>query len=259
MVVFTVQPHRVARVLAALLLFASFAGAEHKQELVIAAAANLTDAFQSLGPKFEAETGVHPVFSFASTAQLTQQIENFAPFDVFAAADAAHMDEVDRKGLLLPGSRAVFAQGVVALWIPPGSKASVKRIQDLTGPEVRVIAIAKPELAPYGDAAIHALKSLGIWEQIKSRAVYAENINMAKQYGASGNADAVFTAYALVLHAGGTVVPVDPALYPPIDQTAGILASSAHPDAARRFEAFLLRGAGRAVLDQFGYKLAPKR
>lgn len=245
--------------MAVLVLLASFAGAQHKQELVIAAAANLTDAFRRLGPKFEAETGIHPVFSFASTAQLTQQIENSAPFDVFAAADAAHMDELERKGLLLPGSRAVFAQGVVALWIPPGSKAPIKRIEDLTGPEVRVIAIAKPELAPYGDAAIHALKRLGIWEQIKPRAVYAENINMAKQYGASGNADAVFTAYALVLHAGGTVVPVDPALYPPIDQTAGILASSENADAARKFVAFLLRGAGREVLDQYGYRLSAKR
>ena len=244
---------------AVLVLLASFAGADHKQELVIAAAANLTDAFETLGPKFESETGIHPVFSFASTAQLTQQIEYSAPFDVFAAADAAHIDQLDRKGLLLPGSRAVFAQGVVALWIPPGSKAPVKRVEDLTAPQVRVIAIAKPELAPYGDAAIHALQSLGIWEQIKSRAVYAENINMARQYGASGNADAVFTAYALVLHAGGTVVPVDQSLYPPIDQTAGILASSEHPDAARKFVAFLLRGTGRAVLDQYGYRLAPKR
>ena len=245
--------------MAGLILLASLAGAQHKQELVIAAAANLTDAFQNLGPKFEAETGIHPVFSFASTAQLTQQIEYSAPFDVFAAADSVHIDELDRKGLLLPGSRAVFAQGVVALWIPPGSKVAVKRIEDLTAPDVRVIAIAKPELAPYGDAAIHALQSLGIWEQIKSRAVYAENINMAKQYGASGNADAVFTAYALVLHAGGTVVPVDPALYPPIDQTAGILATSGHPEAAKKFVAFLLRGTGRAVLDQYGYRLAAKR
>jgi len=248
-----------AGVIAVLVLLTSFARAQHKQELIIAAAANLTDAFQSLGPKFEAETGIHPVFSFASTAQLTQQIENSAPFDVFAAADSEHIYQLDRKGLLLPGSRAVFAQGVVALWIPPGSKVAIKRIEDLAAPEVRVIAIAKPELAPYGDAAIHALKSLGIWEAIKSRAVYAENINMAKQYGASGNADAVFTAYALVLRAGGTVIPVDPALYPPIDQTAGILASSEHPDAARRFVTFLLGGPGRAVLDQYGYRPATKR
>jgi len=258
--VFAVQVCRnTVRLVAAVVLLSSLARAGRNPELIIAAAANLTDAFQNLGPKFETETGIHPVFSFASTAQLTQQVAYSAPFDVIAAADSAHIDELDRKGLLVPGSRAVFAQGVVALWIPPGSKAPVKRIEDLTRPEVRVIAIAKPELAPYGDAAIHALQSLGIWEKIKSRAVYAENINMAKQYGVSGNADAVFTAYALLLHAGGTVVPVDPALYPPIDQTAGILASSTHPDAARKFVAFLLRGTGRAVLDQYGYRLTTRR
>src|SRR5579864_4906295 len=96
--------------------------AASKGEITVAAAANLVDVFGQIGPRFEAQTGIHPVFSFASTAQLTQQIENSAPFDVFAAADSAHMDELDRKGLLLPGNRTVFAQGVVALWIPPGSK-----------------------------------------------------------------------------------------------------------------------------------------
>jgi molybdate transport system substrate-binding protein len=254
MVVFTVQP----RLAAVAILLAWAASAQPKQEVVIAAAANLTDAFHKLGPRFEAETGIHPVFSFASTAQLTQQIEYSAPFDLIAAADSMHVDELDRKGLLLPGSRAVYAQGVVALWIPPGSKAQIRRIEELTRPDVRVIAIAKPELAPYGASAIDALQRLGIWDELKSRAVYAENINMAKQYGVSGNADAVFTAYALVLHAGGTVLPVDPALYPPIEQTLAILASAQHMAAAQKFAAFLLRGAGRAVLDEFGYRLARK-
>jgi molybdenum ABC transporter molybdate-binding protein len=203
-----------------------------------------------VGPKFEAETGICPVFSFASTAQLTQQIAYSAPFDVFAAADSAHMDELDRKGLLAPGSRAVFAQGVVALWIPPGSKAPVKRIEDLAGPEVRVIAIAKPELAPSGDAAIRALKSLGIWEQIKSR-----RLRRKYQHGEAvwrlGNADAVFTAYALVLHAGGTVVPGPCAIRRSIKPPAS--GQLEHPDAARKFVAFLLRGAEQGgALDQYG-------
>ena len=241
-----------------LLLLACAGIAQSKPEVVIAAAANLTDAFQKVGPQFEAETGIHAVFSFASTAQLTQQIEYSAPFDMIAAADSVHVDKLERKGLLVPGSRAVYAQGVVALWVPPGSKANIKRIEDLTRPDVRVIAIAKPELAPYGEAAVAALQRLGIWDELKSRAVYAENINMAKQYGVSGNADAVFTAYALVLHAGGTVLPVDPALYPPIDQTLAILAGAEHTAAARKFAAFLLRGGGRAVLDEFGYRLSRK-
>src|SRR5258706_9449693 len=125
-----------------------------RPEVPVAAAANLTEVFERLGPRFEAQTGIHPVFSFASTAQLAQQIENQAPFDVLAAADAAHVEALDRKGLLAPGSRAPFAIGVLALWLPPHSKAAVGGLEDLTSSEVRAIAIAKPTLAPYGQASI---------------------------------------------------------------------------------------------------------
>ena len=138
-------------------------------------------------------------------------------------------------------------------------KVSVKRIEDLTGPEVRIVAVAKPELAPYGEAAVAALKHSGIWERVKPKVVYAENINMARQYGASNNADAVFTSYSLVQGSGGNVIRVDPALYPPIDQSLGMLARSEHLDAARQFVNFLLRGNGRAVLTRFGYQLPAPR
>src|ERR1035441_3357925 len=118
-----------------------------KPRLTIAAASNLTEVAQVLGTRFEAATGIHAVFSFGSTAQLTQQIENGAPFDLFLAADAEHVQELDRKGLLSPGSRAAYAEGVLALWAPSAAVA-VNRIEDLTLPQVRVIAVAKPELAP---------------------------------------------------------------------------------------------------------------
>jgi molybdate transport system substrate-binding protein len=239
---------------AAVVLLASTAFAGQKTEIVVAAAANLTDVFQKIGPMFEAETGIHPIFSFASTAQLTHQIENAAPFDVFTAADAEHIDELDREHLLLPGSRAVYAQGILALWTPPG-KPAVKRLQDLTAPDVHVIAIANPKLAPYGEAAVAALKGLGIWDQVRPKVVYAENINMARQYGTSQNADAVFTAYALVQHASGAVLRVDPSLHPPIQQVLGIVARTSQPDAARKFADFLLRGSGRSVLRDYGYLL----
>ena len=91
--------------LAALLLVTGSPGQTPKREVTVAAAANLGDVFKELGPQFEAATGIHPVFSFASTAQLAQQIENSAPFDVFAAADVEHVEQLDKKGLLLPGSR----------------------------------------------------------------------------------------------------------------------------------------------------------
>jgi molybdate transport system substrate-binding protein len=229
-----------------------------KPEVTVAAASNLTDVFQRIGPRFEAETGVHPVFSFASTSQLALQIENLAPFDVFAAADSEHVEQLDRKGLLLPGSRTVYARGVLALWIPPGSAAHVSQIEDLSSTEVRVIAIAKPELAPYGQAAVDSLERLGIWEQVKPKVVFAENINMAKQYGSSNNADAVFTAQSLVLHEAGNVIRVDEKLHQPIDQQLGIVAKSEHPDAAKKFAAFLLGKEGREILATYGYQTPGK-
>lgn len=221
--------------------------------VTIAAAANLTDVFQRLGPAFEAATGIHPVFSFSSTAQLTQQIENSAPFDVFTAADSKHVDELDRKGLLLPGSRAVYARGILALWIPKGSKSQVNRIEDLVLPDVRFIAVAKPELAPYGEAAVDALTRAGIWKQVQPKIVYAENINVAKQYGLSNNADAVFTAYSLVLKESGRVLRVDEDLHQPIEQALGIIGNSKHLDEARKFVDFLLGAEGRNILSSNGY------
>jgi molybdate transport system substrate-binding protein len=224
-----------------------------KRTITVAAAANLTDVFQQLGPEFEAQTGIHPVFSFASTAQLARQIENSAPFDLFAAADSDHVAELDRQGLLVSGSRAVYARGVLALWIPASSKAAVNRLEDLTLPAVRVIAIAKPDLAPYGQAAIDTLQRLGIWEQVQPKIVYAENISMAKQYGKSNNADAVFTAYSLVQHESGKIIRVDESLHQPLSQELGILAKSTHQDDARKFVSFLLTGAGKSILAASGY------
>src|SRR5665213_4481612 len=98
-------------------------GQTAKREVTVGAAANLSTVFQEVGPQFEAATGIHPVFSFASTAQLAMQIEGGAPYDVFAAADVDHIDQLEKKGLLLAGSRAVYATGVLALWVPPGSRA----------------------------------------------------------------------------------------------------------------------------------------
>lgn len=230
-----------------------------KPTVTVGAAANLTDVFEHLGPQFEAETGIHPVFSFASTAQLARQIENSAPFDLFAAADSEHIAELERKGLLAPGSRAVYVRGVLALWIPQGTKATVNRIEDLTSPGVRVIAIAKPDLAPYGQAAVDALAKMGMWERVKPKVVYAENISMAKQYGKSNNADAVFTAYSLVLHETGKIIRVDENLHQPLNQELGIVAKSSHPDHARKFEAFLLTGSGKQILSSYGYQVPSSR
>ena len=173
--------------------------------------------------------------------------------EALAAADAVHVEALDRKGLLTPGSRASFAIGVLALWVPPHSKAAVSSLEDLASPEVHVIAVAKPALAPYGQASIDALTYAGVLEKVKPKIVYAENINMAKQYGMSGNADAVFTAYSLVLHEGGKVLQVDDRFHQPLVQELAIIAKSPHQDTARKFVDFLRGDSGRETLRSFGY------
>ncbi len=239
----------------ALLIIVAFcaAGGQRKSEITVAAAANLTEVAQALGSEFEARTKIHPVFSFGSTAQLTSQIENSGPFDVFLAADAEHVDKLDHEGLLEPGS-AVYAVGVLALWIPPSSILHVSKLEDLKSADVRVIALANPKLAPYGAAAVESLQRAGIWEAVRDKIVYAENISMAKQYGASKNADAVFTAYSLVFKEAGKVLPVAETLHQPIIQKLGIVAQSAHREEAQQFTRFVLGSSGRAVLARYGYK-----
>lgn len=133
-------PARLPLLFAALSLMLSACQQQHSKntendsEIIVAAAANLTDAFEELGPQFTQQTGIRVVFSFGSTADLAKQIENGAPFDVFAAADAAHVDTLEKEGLLTPGTRALYARGSLVVWIPSeatltltGSRISLAR------------------------------------------------------------------------------------------------------------------------------------
>src|ERR1019366_866047 len=123
-------------------------------KLTVAAAANLTDVFGEVGRAFKAKTGVDVIFSYGPTAALAQQIENGAPFDLFAAADTEHIDALISKGKLTGDSRAVYALGQLALWIPDGEPNGIRELRDLTKQQVRFVALAQPALAPYGQATI---------------------------------------------------------------------------------------------------------
>ncbi len=230
-------------------------GKSARREVTIAAASNLNQVFATLGPQFEAATGIHPIFSFASTAQLALQITNGGPYDVYVAADKQHVDALVKKHLLVPGSRTIYATGILALWIPPRRPVGIEKLEDLAKPGVKIIALAKPELAPYGDAARDTLRALGLWDQLQPKIVYADNISMAKQYGVTGNADAVFTAYSLVMKEKGKVIPVKDKLHLPIDQALGIVAASKHHPEARLFVDYLLKGRGREILANSGYRV----
>jgi len=240
---------------AAVFLASCRAPRANEAKLTVAAAANLTGVFSEVGRGFQAKTGVEVIFSYGSTAELATQIENSAPFDLFAAADTQHVDSLIAARKLVSDTRAVYALGQLALWIPEGGPNSLHELKDLAGPRFRFIAIAQPDLAPYGQATVDALQKLGLWEAVKPKLVYGTSISMAKQFAASGSADAAFTAYSLVLHDKGTVLTVDPHLYKPIEQALGIVAASPHLDQAQQFRSFLLGAEGRKILTASGYLL----
>ncbi|HEY0079042.1 MAG TPA: molybdate ABC transporter substrate-binding protein [Pyrinomonadaceae bacterium] len=223
-------------------------------EIVVAAAANLTDAFEALSKDFTAQTGVRVVYSFGATADLAKQIRNGAPFDVFASADERHVEELERANLLTEGTRSLYARGRLVLWTPPASRLHLTRLEDLAQPEVSKIAIAKPDIAPYGKAAIEALRALNLWEAIEPKVVYAQNVSQARQFAATGNADAAFLPRSLVKENDGQFVEVDERLHRPIDQAMAVVRASTKQDAARRFLQYVLSPAGQATLERYGYR-----
>jgi molybdate transport system substrate-binding protein len=225
-------------------------------ELDVAAAANLIDAFGDLALQFQKETGIHVVPSIGATADLSRQIENGAPFDVFAAADTEHVAGLEQKGLITPGTRSIYARGRLVLWVPPGAKIKVQQIEDLTGPHIERIAIAKPDLAPYGRAAVETLRAKGIWDKLQSKVVYGENVAQAKQFAATGNAEVAFVPLSLVFRDQGSRVEIDESLHSPIDQSIGVVKSSHRQETSKRFVDYVLSPKGQEILTQHGYTSA---
>lgn len=229
-------------------------GEKPSSEIVVAAAANLTDAFQELSRRFSDRTGIRVILSFGGTADLAKQVENGAPFDVFAAADSAHVEALEQKGLLTPGTRALYARGSLVLWFPAGSTINVVRVEDLQLKEVERIAIAKPDIAPYGQAAVETLRALKIWDQVEPKVVYGMNVSQVKQFVSSGNAEAGFLPRALVKPGEGKYIEIAEELHRPIEQALGVIKASDKQDAARRFADFVLSPEGQLILKEYGYK-----
>ena len=223
-------------------------------EILVAAAANLTDAFQELGKRFTDRTGIRVVLSFGGTADLAKQIENGAPFDVFAAADSVHVQALEQKGLITPGTRSLYARGSLVLWLPVGSTINVERLEDLDRKEIERIAIAKPDIAPYGQAAVETLRALKLWDQVEPKVVYGMNVSQVKQFVSSGNAEAGFLPRALVKPGEGKFIEVREELHQPIDQALGVIKASEKQEAARRFADFVLGPEGQLILKEYGYK-----
>ncbi|HKQ99389.1 MAG TPA: molybdate ABC transporter substrate-binding protein [Pyrinomonadaceae bacterium] len=221
---------------------------------MIAAAANLTDAFAEMAREFTARTGIRVTYSFGATADLARQIENGAPFDVFASADIEHVESLNSKGLLLPETSHIYARGRLVLWIPQGSALDIKSLEDLRGAQIERISIAKPDLAPYGRATIEALRALNLWAEVEKKVIYAQNVSQARQYAATGNAEVAFIPLALAKPNEGRVIEVDERLHQPINQAIAVIKDSRQTQAARQFVSFVLSPEGQALLERYGYK-----
>lgn len=227
-------------------------GAADDEPVIVAAASNLSAAFDELGRHFTARTGTRVTLSYGATGDLARQIENGAPFDVFAAADVSHIDELANKGLVRSDTRALYALGRVVLWTPQDS-VRLTRLEDLADSRITKIAVAKPETAPYGAAAIETLHALNIWSQVEPKIVYAENVTQAKQFAATKNADAAFIPRSLVKAGDGAVIEVDERLHRPIEQALGVVTASKKLQAAQAFVDFVLSEEGQSLLEKFGY------
>ncbi len=196
------------------------------------------------------------MLSFGGTADLAKQIENGAPFDVFAAADVAHVSALAEKGLITPGTVNSYARGSLVIWMPAGSKIKLERVEDLEQKAIERIAIAKPDIAPYGQAAIQALHALNLWQKVESRVVYGMNVSQVKQFVSSGNAEVGFLPRSLVQEGQGTYLEIDEKLHQPIDQALGVVRASSRQDEAGRFREFVLGPAGQEILRRHGYRSA---
>lgn len=229
--------------------------------ITVSAAADLTYAFAEIGKEFEAATGNKVVFNFASTGQLSQQIEKGAPADVFAAANISYVDGLEEQGLILPDTRQVYGRGRIVLWTRADSPLQITHIEDLTRPEVERIAIANPDHAPYGQAAKQAMQSAGVWDAVQPKMVFGENVQQALQYAETGNVDAAILPLSLSMDAAargdaaGRYALIPQELHAPIDQALAVVKSTQHEAAARAFAAFVNGPQGRSIMQKYGFVL----
>lgn len=255
-----------------LLIFALFLTAGcAAQDLKVAAAADLSSVMPSLAAAFEKQTGTHVSVSLGSSGNFFAQIQNGAPFDVFLSADRSYPEKLQQAGLTVTGTLVSYARGKLVLWTPNNSHLhfAADKHGTLTGdlkglltPDVRRIAIANPDHAPYGRAAVAVLQHYGIYYQLRPKLIRGENISQTAQFAQSGNADAAFIAYSIALtepmKKQGHVLLLPKESYPPLDQAAVVLKSSANKASAERFVEFLHSPEAEAILRQFGFEAVPQ-
>jgi molybdate transport system substrate-binding protein len=234
----------------ALLLAACLVPASAQGPVRIAAAADLEPVLPPILEQFEKETGIHAEATYQASAALTTQIQNGAPFDVFLSADLGYPQKLISAGLAqglgegAAGIPITYARGTLVLWTRKDTHLPQPSLEMLRQPVITRIAIANPDRAPYGRAAVAVLKKRGLYDTLKPKLVTAENIAQAAQFVDTGNADAGFisltSASTPKLTSDGRYFVVPSELYAPIEQGAVLLTGGKQRVEAKKFLVYLM-------------------
>jgi len=249
---------RILPAILAVCWLAAPASAQNKQ-IRVAAAADLQTVMPEIARVFEAHSGTRVEVLFGSSGNFYAQIRNGAPVDVFFSADSEYPRKLEESGFAEAGSSFIYGLGRIVLWMPANAGCDLERVEwkCLESPGVKKIAIANPEHAPYGRAAMAALQKAGIYSGIRTKLVFGESISQAAQFVESGNAQAAILAYSLLSSPAlqsGKKWEIPNGMYPPIEQTAIILKSAKDKSSAQDFVKFVTEGPGRELLAKFGFR-----
>lgn len=228
------------------------------QEVRVAAAADLKFALDDLASEYKKQTGVTVAPTYGSSGNFFMQIQNGAPFDIFLSADVEYPRKLLSSGFAEPGTLVQFATGRIVLWVRQDSPLNLSQLglKTLLDPTVKKIAIANPEHAPYGRAAVVAMQHAGMYDQVRSKFVYGENISQTAQFVQSGNAETGIIALSLALSPAmqnGKRWDIPSDTYSRIEQAAVILKSAKDKASARGFLNFLHSESAKIILRRYGF------
>lgn len=229
--------------------------------LTIAAASDLQTVFPHLVSGFERATGMKATVTFGSSGSFFAQIQNGAPYDLYFSADIDYPRRLGKSGHADPATLYEYATGRIVLWTRKDSGIDVASgLSVLRDARVRRIAIANPTVAPYGRAAVAALRSQQLNDAVRMKLVQGDNIAQAAQLADSGNADVAIIAHSVAmgpaLGSSGAFAEIPASAHPPIEQGAIVITASKNRAAARRFLAYVKGAEAQATLQQFGFSTA---
>jgi molybdate transport system substrate-binding protein len=236
------------------------APAASAESLTVSAAISMKDAVTEIGRGFTAvRPGVTLLYNWGSSGELQKQIEAGAPVDVFISAAELQMDELEKRKLIVPGSRRVFARNLLTVIKPADSRVDIAKAADLADARVTRIVVGNPRTVPAGQYAEESLRALGLWERVQPKLVFAENVRQALEYVARGEVDAGFVYSTDAALRGRSVKEAfRPAedTYRPIAYPAAVVAARQAP-LAQAFIDLLVGREGQVVLGRFGFQPPP--